>query len=223
MTAPTPHRTAPGRLPRTIGRVLLAAVTTAVLTGCSSAVSGHDTTTTTPHTASPTASSTGPSPTAAPSTTERATNTTSPAATTAPPNPVAVYYGRCWNGPSDGPLDVEPPTATFGCDGTGDLTNLHWSAWATTGADATGTAALNDCNPGCANGREHYFTVVVHLAAPQLIPELASCANGGRFWSTLTVAFPNGWPATLFGGPPPTRFHGLPAESYPALPSVQQC
>ena len=194
---------------------------TLVLAGCSESVTGHgqpgSTRPTSSVTSAPSPSTPSPSP---PASTTAASSTPPPAApsSTAPPNPVTVYFGRCYS--PGNPLQIEPSSMTFGCDGTGDLANMHWTSWSLNGADGTGTTALNDCTPDCASGKQHYFTVVVHLGSPKPAPNVAACTNHAQFYSTLIVAFPNGWPTALFGGPPPTTYRGMGAESYDALPNI---
>lgn len=134
------------------------------------------------------------------------------------PNPAAVYIGRCF-APGD-QLQIEPSSVPYGCDGTGTLINMHWTSWAQQGANGAGSTSLNDCNPTCAEGKEHYYSVVVHLGGAQPVPSVAACTNSAEFYATLIIAFPNGWPAALFGGPAPTTYRGMGAESYDALPNA---
>lgn len=47
-------------------------------------------------------------------------------------------------------------------DGTG-LQGLHWATWTRRFASGYGTEYQNDCMPSCAQGREHYYPVLITL------------------------------------------------------------
>jgi serine/threonine-protein kinase len=136
--------------------------------------------------------------------------TSSPMPVAAPPQPPPssepIIIARCWSPGSN--LRERPTELEFGCDGTGDLQNMRWSAWGTEGADGTGTALETDCVPDCADGQRIPYPVVVHAKGVTAAP--ASCGSDFSFYNTLVIAYPQRtgpWPAN-------TTYNGMPANRY---------
>jgi hypothetical protein len=100
-------------------------------------------------------------------------------------------------------LDVRPTSLMLVCsDGTAGLQDLTWSHWGhniTTGgpgqtvpsATATGTGEffLNDCNPNCAQGRDHTFPVQVTLSV------VYSSPYGGTYFGQASLRWPGNRPS----------------------------
>jgi hypothetical protein len=55
-------------------------------------------------------------------------------------------------------------------DGSSSLSNLSWQTWAPLQATGTGTFALNDCTPDCAEGTFHDYLAIVTLSKPVSTP-----------------------------------------------------
>ena len=125
--------------------------------------------------------------------------------------PATVYLGRCFA--PGAPLKVEPSNYVYGCDGTGELENMRWTAWTLDHADGTGTDAVNNCVPSCAQGTFSRYPVVVHASSAQ------KTACGGPFYARLVIAYPNGLPSFI-GASGTTHFRGMPAIAYDDLPSL---
>ena len=78
---------------------------------------------------------------------------------------------------------ARPARITIACgDGNLYLDKLHWSAWASARATATGRAEQNDCKPYCAAGHFHSYPVDVTLTKPVATPQ-------GRMFSTVKLVF----------------------------------
>lgn len=148
-------------------------------------------------------SATPTQPTAASTTAPPLTSTTRPSAsttsTTLPPDPdvARVLYGLC--GPTSGPdpFPVEPETLLFGCDATGIVNDITWTAWTDTEATGTGTAAVTGCDPSCAEGTTLTYPADIRLDTPVTI----GCT---AFYSHLTITFPGPAPPdaqTINGSP----------------------
>jgi hypothetical protein len=83
-----------------------------------------------------------------------------------------------------GPLASAPAELVLACgDGNYYLTGLHWQAWGTTSATASGTAHLNDCTPYCAAG--HFHTYPVRVVATKR----ARC-GAAVYYARLEVTYP---------------------------------
>jgi hypothetical protein len=93
---------------------------------------------------------------------------------------VAVY--DCQNKPV-----VRPRTFALACDGSDDLTKLHWVNWASTFASATATQDVDTCLPNCAQGKWEHLSAIVILW--HSVP--VSHGRGKRAYSKITVLYPN--------------------------------
>lgn len=120
---------------------------------------------------------------------------TAPAAAADPavPEPgydtVTYLIGRCWD-PSQ-PVEQEPTTVQYNCDGTAAMENMTWSSWGADGATGSGTDNAVECKPNCANGPRLVNPIVVHAWNPQ---PADGCPPNLQFYSDLTVAYPQGVP-----------------------------
>jgi len=60
--------------------------------------------------------------------------------------------------------EVRPTDFILACgDGNSRLISLHWTQWLPNSARAEGINVVNDCQPYCAAGRFHPYTVIVRL------------------------------------------------------------
>jgi hypothetical protein len=59
---------------------------------------------------------------------------------------------------------VMPDRISFGTDGTHFITRLAWSRWLPSAARATGRYYIDDCEPDCAAGTFHEYTVTMLLS-----------------------------------------------------------
>jgi hypothetical protein len=85
---------------------------------------------------------------------------------------------------------VRPSYYMIACgDGSLYLSKLHWSAWASTAATATGKLVANQCVPSCANGKWDTSDVLVVLWAA------AKTHSGGRQFMRMTVIYTGKRPA----------------------------
>jgi hypothetical protein len=89
---------------------------------------------------------------------------------------------------------------------------MHWTVWAGSHADGTGTASLDDCTPNCAAGTFTSYPVLVH--ADQV--HACSATDPRRYYNRLIIAFPNRAPGGV--GTPTLRYRGHPAFSYDEIP-----
>jgi len=70
----------------------------------------------------------------------------------ASPAPTEILIGRCYDLE---PTGERPTRLLYGCDGTGVLENMTWTAWGPDGADGTGLSTQTQCVPNCAAGRRN--------------------------------------------------------------------
>ena len=82
---------------------------------------------------------------------------------------------------------VRPVSMTIGCDGTGDLEKMKWSAWTSSHAKGMGIARINDCTPSCATGKFHAYPVTVLFKNPIVNGQVLE-------WNTAILTFPSGHP-----------------------------
>ncbi|MBS4730572.1 serine/threonine protein kinase [Mycobacterium sp. SM1] len=160
-----------------------------------------------------TASSTppkSPPPMSTSSPTVASSRTPPPVPAAAPPQPHPptgpIIIARCWYPGSD--LGERPSAVEFGCDGTGELQNMHWTSWGPAGADGTGTAVETNCVPSCAEGQRIAYPVVVHAEGIMTAP--ASCRADFSYYSTLVIAYPqrsSAWQTNI-------TYKGMPADQY---------
>lgn len=79
---------------------------------------------------------------------------------------------------------TRPGRYTLACaDGNAYLTGLHWAAWGSASAFATGTDTFNICVPSCAAGHLHSFPVLAALWRAEPLP----AHPGERYFTRLTV------------------------------------
>jgi hypothetical protein len=123
---------------------------------------------------------------------------TSPVGAAEPQSETAVYaIGKCFD------LAMPPPQRPtrfdYNCDGTGVLQDMMWTTWGVDGAKGTGTDSSIECKPNCAQGTRLTNPVVVHAWNP-LAPNSALCPSGVRFYSDLSIAYPEGAPPWIKPG-----------------------
>ncbi|HEY6275388.1 MAG TPA: hypothetical protein VIX86_03575 [Streptosporangiaceae bacterium] len=83
-----------------------------------------------------------------------------------------------------GHAQTRPGSYTLACaDGNAYLTGLHWAAWGSDSAFATGTDSFNVCIPTCTAGHLHSFPVLAALWRTELRP----AHPGQRYFTRLTV------------------------------------
>lgn len=146
---------------------------------------------------------------------------TAPAAAADPavPEPgydtVTYLIGKCWD-PSR-PVEQEPTTVEYNCDGTAAMENMAWSSWGADGATGSGTDNSVECKPNCATGPRLVNPIVVHAWNPR---PADGCPPNLQFYGDLTVAYPQGVPPWIKPGTqwaPDTLFttvDGMPAVHY---------
>ena len=82
-----------------------------------------------------------------------------------------------------GPLVSAPKTFVITCaDANYELAGLHWRAWGSAKATATGSARANDCTPNCAAGHFHAYAMTA------VADKLARCGKA-RYYARLTVVY----------------------------------
>lgn len=88
-------------------------------------------------------------------------------------------------------VDTEGPSGPseiyLGCaTGAFRLTEISWQDWGKQVATGNGIAVINDCNPSCAEGKNHRVPVVVKLS------DLQQCGYGVQVYTKLEATFPKG-------------------------------
>ena len=128
-----------------------------------------------------------------------------------PPDSFAVP--GCYN-PSVQPTERPKKLNVFGCASVAvALQDMSWNSWGQQGADGTGTAVFQMCDPNCATGYHLTNPVVVHAWNPQPPRPEAICQTGLEIFADMILAFPD-------GVPPPTaqkmttEYNGIPAVHY---------
>ncbi|MGH3025741.1 MAG: hypothetical protein ACRDLR_04775, partial [Gaiellaceae bacterium] len=82
-----------------------------------------------------------------------------------------------------GPLVSAPKSLVLACaDANYGLVRVHWRAWGTGTATATGAVSANDCTPSCAAGHFHTYPVTVTA------DHLRGCGRA-RTYERLTIAY----------------------------------
>ena len=140
----------------------------------------------------------------------------SPVAEAEPQSETAVYaIGKCFD------LALPPPQRPtrfdYNCDGTGVIQDMTWTTWGVDGAKGTGTDSSTECEPNCAQGTRLTNPVVVHAWNP-LAPNSALCPPGVRFYSDLSIAYPDG--ATPWIKPGTTWDEGTVFVTIDGVPAV---
>jgi hypothetical protein len=88
---------------------------------------------------------------------------TAPAKATMATPPTVVYgFGNYGFGSLH--AEVKPERISFGTDGTHFITQLQWSRWQPSGAEAVGRYYIDTCVPDCAGGRYHVYQVTMLLS-----------------------------------------------------------
>jgi hypothetical protein len=83
-----------------------------------------------------------------------------------------------------GRTQTRPGRYTLACaDGNAYLTGLHWAAWRSASAFATGTDTFNVCVPSCTAGHLDSFPALAALWRPEPLPG----HPGERYFTRLTI------------------------------------
>jgi hypothetical protein len=79
---------------------------------------------------------------------------------------------------------IRPGRYTLACaDGNAYLTGLHWAAWGSDSAFATGTDAFNTCEPTCPAGHLRSYPALAVLWRAEPLPG----HPGERYFTRLTI------------------------------------
>ncbi len=118
---------------------------------------------------------------------------------TADPQPATTVFaiGKCVD-PSQ-PAQQRPTRFDYNCDGTGVMQDMTWTSWGVDGAKGTGTDASIWCQPNCAQGPLLTNPIIVHAWNP-LPPSSTGCPPDVKFYSDLTIAYPEGVPPWIIPG-----------------------
>ncbi len=93
----------------------------------------------------------------------------------------------------DGALDVRPKLVVLACgDANTELLNLRWTSFGGFTARATGTLAVNECDPNCADGTARRTRV-------RVIASRARTIAGERTYTRLALTNAKGKPAGRYG------------------------
>src|SRR4051812_6683992 len=99
-----------------------------------------------------------------------------------------VYLPGCT--PTD-ESTFKPKTYLVACgDGSFSLVKMKWSSWGSKTAAGSGKAAINTCEPNCADGKFKRYKVTVKLTKPK------TC-SGVKVWTRLEIDFASSPPAGL--------------------------
>jgi hypothetical protein len=133
----------------------------------------------------------------------------------------ATYaIGKCYD-PGTPPVE-RPASFAYNCDNTGVMRDMTWSAWGADGANGTGTDSSVECKPNCAQGATLTNPIVVHAWNPVAAPA-AACPPNVKFYTDMTIAYPNGAPpwispgTTWSAGTDFVTVDGMPAVHYSEL------
>lgn len=130
-----------------------------------------------------------------------------------PPPPTSFAIPGCYN-PSFQPAERPLKLNVLGCASVAvALQSMSWSSWGPQGADGTGTAVFEICDPNCAAGYQLTDPVVVHAWNPQQPRTDAICPGGLQIYADMILAFPKGVPPTSAQAMN-TQYNGLPAVHY---------
>jgi hypothetical protein len=133
-----------------------------------------------------------------------------------PPSSTVFAIGKCVD-PSQ-PVPQQPTKFDYNCDGTGVMQDISWTSWGVDGATGTGTDASIWCQPNCAEGPLLTNPIVVRAWNP-LSPSSSQCPAGVKFYSDLTIAYPEGVPPWIKPG---TRWDdGTEFVTIDGLPAVR--
>jgi hypothetical protein len=96
---------------------------------------------------------------------------------------------------------------------------MTWTSWDSDGARGTGTDSALEYQPNCAEGTRLFNPIVVHAWHP-VAPTNSACPPNVRFYSDMTIAYPEGVPPWITPGKnwsPGTDFvtvDGMPAVHF---------
>ena len=82
-------------------------------------------------------------------------------------------------------MEVRPKQITNSGDGSGYVKDLVWTNWGSPQATATGTQALNNCTPNCAQGTYVDYPATVTLAG------LTPYGTDHEAYSTIVIQSPD--------------------------------
>jgi hypothetical protein len=126
-----------------------------------------------------------------------------------------ILLARCMEAGEIDEVSEHPADVVFGCDGTGTLHDMNWTAWGPDGADGTGTAHQTLCDPSCAAGPQSDYAVVVHAEGVRTAP--ANCQVSFRYYSKLIVAYSDRAPEYT-----DSTHNDMPAIEYDTTPFCAQ-
>ncbi|APE17902.1 hypothetical protein GCM10010533_00340 [Mycolicibacterium pallens] len=121
---------------------------------------------------------------------------------------------------NDPPVD-RPTTAEllFCASGGLSLQDLTWTAWGREGADGSGIAVFNVCEPNCADGYRVSNKVDIRAWNPQPASASSGCPSNLLYYTDIIIAFPMSVPPAEARMPPNTRYLGMPALHYSSEPN----
>jgi serine/threonine-protein kinase len=142
-----------------------------------------------------------------------------PATATQPPVENGYALTACFNS-NDPPTD-RPTTAEllFCASGGLSLQDITWTAWGRDGADGSGIAVFNVCEPSCAEGYRVSNKVVLRAWNPQPASASSGCPSNLLYYTDIIIAFPMSVPPAEARMPPNTRYLGMPALQYSSEPN----
>jgi hypothetical protein len=193
-----PGRRGPGRWLLAIGTAALVAAgigTAVALLGSHGSTNPNQTPPSRPAAVATTRQAATQAATSAPATSAPATATTAPstsAPATSPSASASLIAVTVCTDPAVGCTDlgasqymeVRPKQILNSGDGSGYVTNLVWSDWGGTQAQATGTEKINNCSPNCAQGHYTSYPATVTLAGP------TPYGTGLEAYSTIVIQAP---------------------------------
>ena len=98
-----------------------------------------------------------------------------------------TYWAQGWSGSS--PV-YRAKTLQVSGDSTYFMRHMSWSRWGRDIARGHGKAAVDDCDPNCAEGTFHTYPVRVRLKNPKKV-----C--GHRFFTTIVIVYTDRHPAGI--------------------------
>jgi hypothetical protein len=98
--------------------------------------------------------------------------------------PVAAASGTIALPDCNGKPVVKPASVILACaDGGVVAGHVTWNGWGAAVAGGTGVASVNDCDPNCAAGHQHNYTIMLHAAGRQ------RCPNGQTAYARVSYAW----------------------------------
>jgi hypothetical protein len=114
-----------------------------------------------------------------------------------PVDATTYAIGKCFA--AGGGPEVRPVRFAYNCDETGVMQDMTWSSWGPDGASGTGFDNAIECQPNCAQGTRLINPIVVHAWNPQT-PTTPGCPPGAKFYSDMTIAYPEAAPPWIDPG-----------------------